>query len=298
MYRYALLVNPFAGSKPLDEKEHFARVLQRALGGDRSCALLGLHLPSFDKFPDLALEADGLGETVVVVGGDGTWSETINAIRRKRRYALVPDGSGNGLASVLGMSRNPLEAAKQILDGTPHPTDLVRCDGKWYATMAGIEPFTPRYEDFVAQEVGKTLALYLAAFRSAPAVASSPLVQVSIDGVVRAEDEPLIAGIVGTSGRWGRDIRIFRDELPHDGRFRTRMVHGRLRKALRGAAHVLYTRDLYTVGDERPGHQVIITSPDGDLPLQTDGIPRLSARTHTFEAIPDRIWLIYPARNQ
>ena len=181
----------------------------------------------------------------------------------------------------------------QILNGTPHPTDLVLCDGEWYATMAGIEPFTERYEDLVAQGVGKTPALYRALLSSAPAVVSPPRVQVSIDGVVRAEGEPLIAGIVGTSGRWGRNIRIFREELPHDGRFRTRMVHGRLGTAFRGAAHAGYARDLYTVGDGRSGREARIASLDGDLPLQTDGIPRPRAQSHFFEAVPDYVQFIY-----
>ncbi len=80
---------------------------------------------------ELALKAVDQGfQTVVVHGGDGTINEVINGLlagEKKETYlALLPKGTGADLVRTLGISHSLLKAARQILQGSPHPIDIGR----------------------------------------------------------------------------------------------------------------------------------------------------------------------------
>jgi YegS/Rv2252/BmrU family lipid kinase len=57
--------------------------------------------------------------TLVVVGGDGTFNETLNGITDFSRVQLgfIPAGSANDLGYALGIPKDPLEALRTILKG-------------------------------------------------------------------------------------------------------------------------------------------------------------------------------------
>jgi YegS/Rv2252/BmrU family lipid kinase len=79
---------------------------------------------------ELASQAGEQGyDLVAAVGGDGTVHEVINGLMRvpeKKRPALgiVPLGSGNDFAHILGLPENPAEALKSALKGSPHRLDV------------------------------------------------------------------------------------------------------------------------------------------------------------------------------
>ncbi len=66
-------------------------------------------------------------DLVIGMGGDGTLNEVIAgvyAIGWDKPIGYIPAGSTNDFANSLGISSNPLEAAKQIMEGTPKALDL------------------------------------------------------------------------------------------------------------------------------------------------------------------------------
>jgi diacylglycerol kinase (ATP) len=68
-------------------------------------------------------------DLVVAVGGDGTVHEVINGLMQvpeKKRPALgiVPLGSGNDFAHILGIPENPAEALQSAISGQPHSLDM------------------------------------------------------------------------------------------------------------------------------------------------------------------------------
>jgi diacylglycerol kinase (ATP) len=80
---------------------------------------------------ELALKAIDRGfQTVVVHGGDGTTNEVINGLlageKKETFLALLPSGTGADLVRTLGISHSLLKAARQILQGSPHPIDIGR----------------------------------------------------------------------------------------------------------------------------------------------------------------------------
>ena len=78
----------------------------------------------------LARQAGEQGyDLVAAVGGDGTVHEVVNGLMQvpeKKRPALgiIPLGSGNDFAHILGIPVNPAEALRSALTGGPHPLDV------------------------------------------------------------------------------------------------------------------------------------------------------------------------------
>ncbi|UJP10960.1 YegS/Rv2252/BmrU family lipid kinase [Microbacterium sp. KUDC0406] len=131
----ALLANPYAGKGRGRRAADAALVHLRARGAEvrtyagRSAA------------DTVALAAQAVHErprVLVVVGGDGTLSGILDAVRGSSvPIALVPAGTGNDLARALGLPRHdPVAAAELALTGVPRAIDVGEI-----RTPAGTAPF-------------------------------------------------------------------------------------------------------------------------------------------------------------
>ena len=85
-------------------------------------------------------------DTVVCMGGDGTLSEVISgcmALDVPPHLGYIPMGTANDVASTLKLSRNPTEAAKRIVNGSPLPLDVGSFGASEYFTyIAAFGAFT------------------------------------------------------------------------------------------------------------------------------------------------------------
>ena len=126
MRKAFLIYNPASGRRRAKRKQDIARVVEvlRAAGVEtETCATT--HIGSAIQQVQAAL---GRGfDTVISCGGDGTANEALNGIMRASAerasvdvaLGLVPLGSGNLLASDLGLPSDPVEAAKRLLTYQP-----------------------------------------------------------------------------------------------------------------------------------------------------------------------------------
>lgn len=85
---------------------------------------------------------DGIG-TLVVAGGDGTWSKCAVPLARAgspARMALLAAGTGNDFAKNLGLAAtDPAAVARTIATGAPERrVDLGRVDERWFLNVAGF----------------------------------------------------------------------------------------------------------------------------------------------------------------
>lgn len=131
-----LLVNPAAGRgralKALPRIETalhdmgipFEKVLTRA-PGDATC---------------IAAEAAARGfRRVACVGGDGTVSETGRGLLgTDTEFALLPAGSGNDFARLLGVHKNMPRALRALRDGTVCPVDVGRFGAHTFVNTLGL----------------------------------------------------------------------------------------------------------------------------------------------------------------
>ena len=89
---------------------------------------------------DLAHAAIARGaSTIVAWGGDGTMNEVGTAAAfTGAAVALVPSGSGNGLARELGIPVDPPAALDVALNGRDYVIDAGEIDGRLFFNVAGI----------------------------------------------------------------------------------------------------------------------------------------------------------------
>lgn len=87
-------------------------------------------------------------DTIVVAGGDGTINDAIQGIVPSDvSLGIIPMGTGNVLAHDLGLSRNPVRAARQLLQWKPKRIALGRihfthkngdAGERWFIAVAGV----------------------------------------------------------------------------------------------------------------------------------------------------------------
>jgi diacylglycerol kinase (ATP) len=89
---------------------------------------------------ELARNAAGNGfDVIVAVGGDGSVNDIISGIHgTKVRLAIIPKGSGNGLARSLHIPLDPAKAIEVINNGKTAVIDLGKADDRIFVSNAGV----------------------------------------------------------------------------------------------------------------------------------------------------------------
>jgi YegS/Rv2252/BmrU family lipid kinase len=129
------IVNPHAGrGRGQRVAEELAHRLER-----RKFAAKVVRTSAPREATGIARTAASSGALVVAVGGDGTAHEVVNGLAGTEAvFGLVPVGSGNDLASALGIP-NRLEPALDVLvSGRDARIDLGRFDDHWFANSLGL----------------------------------------------------------------------------------------------------------------------------------------------------------------
>ena len=84
-------------------------------------------------------------DIVVCCGGDGTLNETITGLLRagaSTPLGYIPTGTTNDFAASMGLSHNPVQAARDILEGKPYDYDAGRFGARNFAYVASFGAFT------------------------------------------------------------------------------------------------------------------------------------------------------------
>ena len=98
---------------------------------------------------------------MVVAGGDGSVNFVLNAMKRKGLdipVGVIPAGTANDFAGALGMSREPLEAARQIASGVEERVDCGRVNDLYFVNVFSFGIFTTtsqRTPDERKHKIGK-----------------------------------------------------------------------------------------------------------------------------------------------
>lgn len=139
--RLLLIMNPYAGQK--NGKKHLADILElfckegyiptvfMTTGAGNGYAVAKAHTAAHDL--------------VVCIGGDGTFNEVVSGVIDSGAdvpIGYIPCGSTNDFASGLGLSKTPLRAAQDILEGTPKTYDVGSFDGRFFSYVASFGAFT------------------------------------------------------------------------------------------------------------------------------------------------------------
>lgn len=136
--RTCVIVNPAAG------RGRGARALPAVRAAFAAVGITDVR-ESAEREGEALLAARALGEgcdTLVAVGGDGTWSNVANAILRAgadARLALVAAGTGNDFAKTAGAPANDVAAtARLVAEGAARRVDVGRIEDRWFLNIAGF----------------------------------------------------------------------------------------------------------------------------------------------------------------
>lgn len=93
----------------------------------------------------LAAERGVKADLVVCCGGDGTLNETVSGLLKAGLdvpVGYIPSGTTNDFASSLKLSHNPIQAAKDILEGQPVAYDVGKFGERYFCYVASFGAFT------------------------------------------------------------------------------------------------------------------------------------------------------------
>ena len=141
MKKLLLIMNPFAGQKRANKFLPDILSLYNRAGYDVTAYMTGGPGDAIQTVQRLAPEMD----LVVCCGGDGTFNETVSGLMRSGvdiPVGYIPAGSTNDFANSLKLSGNIMQAAQDILDGTPTPYDVGDFGGRYFSYVASFGAFT------------------------------------------------------------------------------------------------------------------------------------------------------------
>lgn len=90
-------------------------------------------------------ENASLYDIIVCIGGDGTLNEVITGIMNSGNdipIGYIPSGSTNDFANSIGLSKNVVQAARNIINGSPHSYDIGCFNGRYFSYIASFGAFT------------------------------------------------------------------------------------------------------------------------------------------------------------
>ena len=133
--RYCIVANPASGSMPLESRQTQLRRAAAILRAE----IFGLDTGSAEELIQCAREQVERCDVLVVAGGDGTFSQILNAVDLSETIlAFMPFGTGNALTHALNYRGGISEIAHRISNGRISRCDLVNCDEKRKAFMVSL----------------------------------------------------------------------------------------------------------------------------------------------------------------
>lgn len=159
---------------------------------------------------------------VLVLGGDGTVHEAANGLLRATdddaptvAMGIVPVGSGNDYAALLGIPRSPGGATRRALSAAPRLLDVGRVNGRWFVNAMGVG-----LDARVAIEANRVrrlrgMGMYLWALARVLPRFRPPRMRVELDG--ETIDRPLTLVAIANGARVGGGFHISPQARLDDG---------------------------------------------------------------------------------
>ncbi len=216
--RLKLIYNPAAGRGRTKRHVHETEEQLRSLGAD-----VDSHASTSPEDLTRAAAEGSRGpyDRVVVCGGDGTLNLAVRDFDLERAVlALIPQGSGNDFAKVLGIPLDVRAACEVAVRGTPRAVDVATANSVRYVGVAGIgfDSEVARYaNDNVTILRGSAVYLY-SILRILPRFRPRA---VRING----RDETIMFAVFANSRQYGGGIRIAPGARIDDGQLDACIVH-------------------------------------------------------------------------
>jgi YegS/Rv2252/BmrU family lipid kinase len=271
--------------------------LRRCITSQGVDELLWFEVPKSRKAPKKVRKAlKAKVDLLVVWGGDGIVQRTLDVVAGSTTpVAVIPAGTGNLLATNLGVPPTLAGAVHTAFHGDRRRIDLGRVDGEHFAVMAGIGFDGAMIRDAdrdLKDRLGK-LAYVWTGIRHVRGEA--PRAKVRIDGRKWFDDEASCV-LVGNVGTITGGIHAFDDARPDDGWLDVGVAtaQGALQwaRALGTMAVGRSDRSPFVRMTRARSVEVKLAS---ELVYELDGGARKPARHLTVEVVPAAVTICVPA---
>jgi len=141
MKKLLLIMNPFAGQKKANKVLPEILMVFTEAGYEIQVAMT----TGSGSATKLAAQYGGEKDLIVCCGGDGTLNETITGVIRaglQVPIGYIPSGTTNDFASSLKLSHNPVQAARDIVEGQPVAYDVGKFGERYFCYVASFGAFT------------------------------------------------------------------------------------------------------------------------------------------------------------
>ena len=202
MKKLLFIMNPFAGQKKANKVLPEILMLFTEAGYEINISMT----TGPGSATRLAAERGGNVDLVVCCGGDGTLNETISGLQMAGIQApvgYIPSGTTNDFASSLKLSHNPIQAAKDIIEGEPVAYDIGKFGDRYFSYVASFGAFT-KSSYAVPQTVKNALGhtAYILGGISELSQIRNEHIRMEIDGEV-VEDDFLFGAICNSTSVGG-----------------------------------------------------------------------------------------------
>ena len=141
MKKLLFIMNPFAGQKKANKVLPEILMVFTEAGYEIQMAMT----TGAGSATKLAAERGGDVDLIVCCGGDGTLNETVTGLLNAGLnipIGYIPSGTTNDFASSLKLSHNPVEAAKDIVEGQAVSYDVGKFGNRYFCYVASFGAFT------------------------------------------------------------------------------------------------------------------------------------------------------------
>ena len=211
MKRILFIINPISGvgRQKLIEKQT-AKILDAT-----KCSYDFVYTQRPRHAEELARNNASDYDIIVGVGGDGTINEIASGLKGSHcQLAIIPTGSGNGLARCLGIPLKISKAIKVIERGIPKKIDTLLCNTICFVNVGGIG-FDAEIGHLFADSEKRGFFTYIKITLSEVLTFSPRVYKLAFDGQTKDVEALLIS--FANSNQWGNDVKIAPQAKLDDG---------------------------------------------------------------------------------
>ncbi|MDR2556832.1 MAG: diacylglycerol kinase family lipid kinase [Bacteroidales bacterium] len=307
---WQIIINPKSGKKVLQRQLNYLfKVLDK-----KGIEYSSIYTQYAGHAAEIARDLIETGtDKILVVGGDGSFSEVVNGIfsaqneqgvdTSKIKIAILPHGTGNDWARFWGLTRNHKDAVEVFLKGFTRPIDIGqvtyhcgRKERKHYFVNSigfGLDQKVVHEVNRLKYYFGSHSILYFLALVSAVFTYKSRKIKISIDN--KTFDGKVFTMNIGNGCYSGGGMKQNPSAVPYDGAFDAmfacppsfRDIITALPLAFNGKLtqhriiHTLHTNEIHVEAD-------------GYFPFEADGIQVNAFGTLDVKVLPLSLQMVVP----
>ena len=280
--RYAIVTNPVAGKMSVAQKRSLLAEPAEILNAE----ICGLDTTTVEDFCQCVRELPSRCDVVVAAGGDGTFSDVLNAIdTTKVPIAFLPLGTGNAMQHALNYKGTLSDIAKRIREGEIREYDLINCDDRKKAFMVslGIDGMVIRLRSQYRAQGASGFKTYLRAVLKAYFKEYKRTASKMVLDEVTIDMKGLLSLMVVKQPYYGFGMKVVPKARFDDGQLHVLCVKEGLLKAALGGMTALTFEN--RIGQYLTGRQLKV-SLERPLALQIDGNEGWESDEFQFNVLP------------